>query len=101
LLYLPFQNRGGLFLKELKYLVFCINEYAHFEGVSTASAFEILLEHGILEFLEECYDTMHLEGTLGMLVIIVDMLIRKGYYPAEPNASQRVYRFSEESGVNY
>ena len=49
------------------FIAFCIEQYKVYKNISGEHAMRILSEAGILEYLEEHYDTLHLESTQWIL----------------------------------
>lgn len=44
------------------FVSFCIEQYKTAKGISGEEAMRILSHHGVLEYLEECYDVLHTQG---------------------------------------
>ncbi|MCL2627660.1 MAG: DUF3791 domain-containing protein [Oscillospiraceae bacterium] len=65
----------------LRFMVFYINEFSKVIGRSNDVGYKVLLENGILDYLEDCYEPLHTQGRLYVLTDIIEMLISKGYFP--------------------
>lgn len=44
---------------KIDYLVVCVNDYADRHGIPAPAAFDYLVRHKGLDFLDECYDVEH------------------------------------------
>ncbi len=49
------------------FVTFCIEQYKNHKKITGAEAVTILSEAGVLEYLVEFYDTLHLESTKWIL----------------------------------
>lgn len=44
------------------FVTFCIEQYKNYKGISGEEAMQLLSEAGVLEYLVEHYETLHLES---------------------------------------
>ncbi len=49
------------------FVTFCIEQYKNYKNISGAEAVSQLTNAGVLEYLVDFYDTLHLEGTKWIL----------------------------------
>ena len=59
------------------FIAFCIEQYKVYKNISGERAMRILSEAGILEYLEEHYDTLHLESPQWILQDIDELVKSK------------------------
>lgn len=56
------------------FISFCIEEYAHEKGISGQEAMTMFAENGILEYLQDYYETLHTESKHWLLKDIDDLI---------------------------
>ena len=69
--------------KMLHYLVFYVAAFSEVIKSTNDVGFRVLSEYGILDYLESCYEPLHTQGRLYVLTDIVEILIDRGYFPAD------------------
>ena len=69
--------------KILHYLVFYVAAFSDVIKSTHDVGFKVMSEHGILDYLESCYEPLHTQGRLYVLTDIVEMLIDRGYFPKD------------------
>lgn len=48
--------------KEMKFTVFCIENYKLHRALSGKAVFRLFAEYDVFSYLRECYDTLHTVG---------------------------------------
>jgi hypothetical protein len=56
--------------KESKFLIYCIERYRHFKGLSGSEVAETFEEYGIYEYITKYFESLH---TLGDHCIVQDI----------------------------
>lgn len=59
------------------YVTFCIEQYKRYKNISGEEAMQTLSDSGVLEYLEEHYDALHLESTDWVLKDIDELVKSK------------------------
>ena len=65
----------------LRFMVFCISVFAETINSTNDTSYNVLSKYGVLDYLEESYETLHTQGRLYIITDIVEMLIERGYFP--------------------
>jgi hypothetical protein len=68
---------------QLLFVIFYITEFSKIINTANDVSFNILSEHGVLDYLEQNYEPLHTQGRLYVLTDIVEMLIESGYFPKD------------------
>ena len=64
-------------MKEYKhpdFVVYCIEIYKTAKGISGKEAYKILFESNALDFIDSCYEVLHIEGNSAIVTQIDEYL---------------------------
>lgn len=59
------------------FVTFCIEQYKHHNNISGKEAMRILSDAGVLDYLAEHYETLHLESTQWLLKDMANLVETK------------------------
>ncbi len=59
------------------FLTFCVEQYKNYKGISGQEAFELISTNGILDYLEEHYEALHLESRQWLMKTIDELVESK------------------------
>ncbi|MCL1832313.1 MAG: DUF3791 domain-containing protein [Oscillospiraceae bacterium] len=83
-------KNNRVFSPQLLFVIFYIAEFAKVINSTHDVSFNVLTEHGVLDYLEKHYEVLHTQGRLYVLTDIVEMLIDSGYFPKDSSTADIV-----------
>jgi len=81
--------------KILHYLVFYIAAFSEVINATNDVGFNVLSKHGVIDYLESCYEPLHTQGRLYVLTDIVEILIDRGYFPKDSSPFDIIPDYAE------
>ena len=58
--------------RELAFLVYCMERYRHFKGLSGADVARLFDEHGVYRYIIKYFESLHTLGVHCFVLVIVD-----------------------------